>query len=100
MLAVTRRVVLISGGTYGIGRAATLKFAENGWAVTTFGIDDRQCEGTLAALAEKGLQAQVLTADVSDAADVKRVVDGVVSREQRIDVLVNNAAVMVRGTLL
>jgi len=77
-----------------------LKFAENGFSVTAFGIDDGQREGTRAVLAEQGLEAQVLTTDVSNEDDVRRLVDCVIERDEHIDVLVNNAAVMMRGTLL
>ncbi|SRR5581483_1914041 len=98
--ALGKRVALISGGTYGIGREITLKFAEHGYAVAAFGIDPAQTAATVESLRSKGLEGYVLTGDVSDPADVRGIVGEVMAREQQIDVLVNNAAVMIRGTLL
>jgi NAD(P)-dependent dehydrogenase (short-subunit alcohol dehydrogenase family) len=97
---VDKRVVLISGGTYGIGRATTLKFAQQGYAVTAFGIDEAQSAGTRALTHERGFDVAVLTADVSDPRAVQGVVDDVIRREGQIDVLVNNAAIQAYGTVL
>ena len=37
-----RKVAIVTGGTYGIGRAATVALAAKGYAVVTFGLDSRQ----------------------------------------------------------
>lgn len=94
------RVVLISGGTYGIGRAATMKFAERGDQVTAFGIIEGQARETKSLADAKGLKVSVLTEDVSDSSAVRRIVDKVLGEEGRIDVLVNNAATRPLGTIL
>jgi NAD(P)-dependent dehydrogenase (short-subunit alcohol dehydrogenase family) len=102
------QVVIVTGGTYGIGRAITLELARKGWNVVAFGLDERQLgsvaergrEETLAELEKAGLSAHVLTADVTKTDDVKRVVDFTISTYGRIDGLVNNAAIRPRGTIL
>ncbi len=102
------KVVIVTGGTYGIGRGITLKLAERGWQVVAFGLDSRQMgsaaergsEGTREELSARGLTADILEADVSDPADVKRVVDSTIERHGRIDGLVNNAAIHPSGTIL
>jgi NAD(P)-dependent dehydrogenase (short-subunit alcohol dehydrogenase family) len=94
------RVVLISGGTYGIGRAAAMKFAERGDRVTAFGILDGQGRETKSLADAKGLKVSVLTGDVSDSSAVRRIVGKVLEEEGRIDVLVNNAATRPLGTIL
>lgn len=94
------RAVLISGGTYGIGRATAIKFAQQGDRVTAFGVDEVQGEGTTALAEERGLTMRVLTGDVSDSSAVRRIVGDVLEREGRVDVLVNNAAVRPLGTIL
>lgn len=103
-----RKVVIVTGGTYGIGRAVTIKLAERGWTVVAFGLDDRQVGsvaeagriGTSDELKGRGLTADLLQADVSKAADVQRVVDFAIDRHGRIDALVNNAAIHPSGTIL
>ena len=103
-----RKVAIVTGGTYGIGRAATVALAAKGYDVVAFGLDTRQVgsvaekgtEGTRAELAGRGLSADLLQADVSQAADVQRVVDFAIDRHGRIDALINNAAIHPSGTIL
>lgn len=102
------KVVIVTGGTYGIGRAITLLLAEKGYAVVAFGLDQAQIgslaangtDGTNAELAALGLEADLLQADVSRQADVDRVVDFTLAKYGRVDGLVNNAAIHPHGTIL
>jgi NAD(P)-dependent dehydrogenase (short-subunit alcohol dehydrogenase family) len=102
------RVVIVTGGTFGIGRAITLRLAELGHRVVAFGLETPQVSSTAAAaipelaakLKGRGLQAELIEADVSRASDVARVVDVTLARHGRIDALVNNAAIGPLGTVL
>lgn len=102
------RTVIVTGGTFGIGRAITLGLAARGYAVTAFGLEARQVSSTAEAaipglraeLEQRGLQADLLEADVSSADDVGRVMDAVLTQHGRIDALVNNAAIGPLGTVL
>jgi NAD(P)-dependent dehydrogenase (short-subunit alcohol dehydrogenase family) len=102
------RVVIVTGGTFGIGRAITLRLAALGHAVVACGLELPQISSTAAAaipglaseLQECGLQADLLEADVSNASDVARVVEATLARHGRIDALVNNAAIGPLGTVL
>ncbi len=102
------KVAIVTGGTYGIGRAITLRLAGRGYRVVAFGLDARQIgsaaengrEGTRAELTERGLEAELLEADVSDESDVAWVVDFTLNKHGRIDALVNNAAIHPSGTIL
>lgn len=102
------RTVIVSGGTYGIGRAITLRLAREGWWVVAFGLEAQQpgsaarngIQGTREALEAEGLDAELLEADAAQAADVSRVVSRALEKHGRVDGLVNNAAIRPVGTLL
>jgi 3-oxoacyl-[acyl-carrier protein] reductase len=86
------RVVLVTGGSRGIGRSIALAFAEPGTVVAiNFRSDEQAAEGVLAELKSRGAEGMALQADVTDLAQVRSMVDTLVSRSQGIDVLVNNA---------
>jgi NAD(P)-dependent dehydrogenase (short-subunit alcohol dehydrogenase family) len=101
-------VCIVTGGTFGIGRAITLTLARRGYRVVAFGLDSRQPSSTAenaipslrAELAAERHDAEVLEADVSNAADVARVVDHALGRYGRIDALVSNAAIGPLGSVL
>ena len=95
-----RRVAIVTGGTYGIGRAITLALAREGCAVVAFGIDRRQADGTRAALDELGLTGETLEGDVSVGADVQRAVEFTIGKYGQIDALCNNAGIRPLGTIL
>lgn len=102
------KVVIVTGGTYGIGRAITVTLAEQGYRVVAFGLDRRQpgsrarkgTEGTRQELARRHLTADLLRADVSKAHQVARIVQFTIRKYGRIDALINNAAIRVKGTVL
>lgn len=102
------KVVLVSGGTFGIGRAITLGLADRGHAVVAFGLEAAQISSTAQAaipglrdeLSRRGLTAELMEADVSQAGDVAEVVDRALAKFGRIDAVVNNAAIGPLGTVL
>jgi NAD(P)-dependent dehydrogenase (short-subunit alcohol dehydrogenase family) len=102
------KVVLVSGGTFGIGRAITLGLAGRGHMVVAFGLEAPQVSSTAEAaipglraeLAASGLTAELMEADVSQSGDVTRVVEHALKKFGRIDAVVNNAAIGPLGTVL
>jgi meso-butanediol dehydrogenase / (S,S)-butanediol dehydrogenase / diacetyl reductase len=91
------RVVLITGAGSGIGAATAHRFAREGATVVAVGRTKDKLENTVAGAAPGGtVVAQV--ADVADPRSVGELVDEVVGRYGRLDVLVNNAAVVSFGT--
>lgn len=105
---VASKIVIVTGGTFGIGRQITLGLAARGHKVVAFGLEGRQVSSTAEAaipglrdeLAHRGLQAHLLEADVSQSSDVQRVVSFALEHYGRIDGLVNNAAIGPLGTVL
>jgi len=96
------KVALITGGRTGIGRAFALAFAEAGADVA---VCSRTNEGgELDAVAEEarelGRRALAIKADVSRRVDVEDMVKKTVSELGNIDILINNAGIVIWGTLL
>jgi 3-oxoacyl-[acyl-carrier protein] reductase len=93
------RVVLVTGGSRGIGRAVAEQFATRGATVVVqFRADRRAADETLAALG--GGRHQARQADVADPEQVRSLVGRVVEELGRIDVLVNNAGVYLEHPVL
>lgn len=95
------RVVLVSGGTTGVGAATAVAAAEAGAAaVIISGRRPESAEPTLARIRAAGAEAAYLQADVADVDAAIGTVERTISDFGRIDCLVNAAAVVDRGTLL
>lgn len=96
---MARKVVLVTGGSRGIGRAIVEAFADAGYTVVI-----NYCKSSEEAEAlRSGLSAESIfieQADVSDFAQAKRMMDNVVSKLGKIDVLVNNAGIARDGFLM
>jgi NAD(P)-dependent dehydrogenase (short-subunit alcohol dehydrogenase family) len=90
------RVVLVTGGSQGIGFAIAEGLAAAGARVLIANRRAEQGQAAAAALVAKGLEAAALAADVSLRPAVERLVAAVLQRHGRIDVLVNSAARIVR----
>lgn len=101
-------VVIVTGGTFGIGRAITVRLAQAGHRVVAFGLEGRQissvAEQGIAALRDElrrlKLDADLLEADVSSSGDVAKVIDHALTKHGRVDALVNNAAIGPLGSVL
>lgn len=105
MMELENRVVVITGGTSGIGKAIAKRFIEEGASVAIFGHSDeegRQVEDELQSVAKKHSVADCiyLHADVADSSQVRAAVAAVMDRWPHIHILVNNAAIMKTGALL
>jgi NAD(P)-dependent dehydrogenase (short-subunit alcohol dehydrogenase family) len=86
------RVVLVTGGGSGIGRAIALRYAAGGGDVVVLGRRPEPLAETARLAQEHGANAGVVSCDVRDAEAVTAAVDGVVAEHGRLDALVNNAA--------
>lgn len=91
------KVVLLTGGSSGIGQATCLDFAREGAKVAFVGRDAERVASTAAMLDEIGAEHLEFIGDVSKASDVETAVDGTVNRFGRIDILVNNAGMICPG---
>ena len=85
------KVVLVTGGGSGIGRATAQAFAAEGATVVVAGRDEQRLAS---AVKEIGGGASAVTVDVTDSADVARMVETVVARHGGLDVAFNNAGIL------
>jgi 3-oxoacyl-[acyl-carrier protein] reductase len=94
------QVALVTGASRGIGRAIAVKLAASGATVVGVARTVEGLQGTLEAIRAAGGTAEGIAASVSDADDVKRVVEEVEAKHQKIHILVNNAGITRDGLLL
>jgi 3-oxoacyl-[acyl-carrier protein] reductase len=95
------RVALVSGGGRGFGRAIVEAFgAEGADVVVNYHASAGPAAEVVAALEKQGRQALAVQADVAREEQVRALIDRVLERFGRLDVLVNNAGVMTRGPFL
>ena len=91
--------VVVTGGASGIGRATARRFLEEGARVSIIDVSKGSCDKVLAELKDEGFDPQVIPGDVTSWRDVQRMVGRIVKRNRRIDVLFNNAGILVEGTV-
>ncbi len=91
------KVVLITGGGTGIGKATAASFIEEGAKVVIVGRRASVLEETVS---ELGDSAQFVVGDVSKSAGPKAIVDEVIARHDRLNVVVNNAGTVTMGPVM
>jgi NAD(P)-dependent dehydrogenase (short-subunit alcohol dehydrogenase family) len=89
------KVALISGGARGQGAAEAETFAREGARVVFGDIRDDEGRKVEATIKANGLEAVYLHLDVTSEADWQRAVETAVSRYGRLDILINNAAIVI-----
>ena len=90
------RVALVTGGNGGIGLGMARGMAEAGAAVAIAGRNTAKSEAAAAELAELGVKTAVVSGDVTDEVQCRKMVEEAVTRLGRLDILVNNAGINIR----
>lgn len=91
------KVVVITGGTSGIGRALAEQFGSHGSGVVITGRDEKALSSVTRELSGKGVRILGIRADVTQPEDNRRMVDETLRAFGRIDILINNAGVSMRA---
>jgi glucose 1-dehydrogenase len=95
------KVAIVTGGNTGIGRAVVLALAEAGAKVVIDYVSNEQAEEELERkIASLGEVAVGIQADVSKVEDLQRMIDAAVTNFGRLDVMVNNAGIETRSSVL
>ena len=87
------KVAVVTGGNRGIGRAIAGGFAEAGATVVIAARNEKKSAEAATEIEASGGRAIAVTSDVSDRAQIERMIDTVTSDVGSIDVLVNNAGI-------
>jgi NAD(P)-dependent dehydrogenase (short-subunit alcohol dehydrogenase family) len=93
----TGKVVLVTGGASGIGRATALRFARDRASVIVADVDAEGGQETAGVIKRDGGKALFVQADVSKAADAEGMVCATVKRFGRLDFAFNNAGIVSAG---
>jgi NADP-dependent 3-hydroxy acid dehydrogenase YdfG len=91
---IEQKVVVITGASSGLGEAAARRLADDDARVVLGARRTDRIETLAAEITGKGGEALAVTTDVTDRAQVERLVDAAVETYGRIDVILNNAGVM------
>ena len=93
------KVILVSGATSGIGRAASLLFAENGAKVVAVGRNENELNALQNEAENSVGTIETNVADLSDTAQIEKIVAKASAKFGQIDVLVNAAGIILNGTV-
>jgi 2-keto-3-deoxy-L-fuconate dehydrogenase len=94
------RTAIVTGGGSGIGRASALLFAKEGAVVVLVDRNEAGLQETLAEIRSAGSDASAHVGDVGDSNFAQSVVDEIVARRSRLDVLMTSAGFSCGGTVV
>ncbi|MFF7055127.1 SDR family NAD(P)-dependent oxidoreductase [Achromobacter spanius] len=90
-LGLTGKVAIVTGSARGLGAATARRLAQEGAKVVITDINAELAQATAQSLRDEGLSAHCIVGDITQAADVQRLVDDTVAHFGGVHILVNNA---------
>ncbi|CAH0595529.1 unnamed protein product [Chrysodeixis includens] len=98
-MSFKNKVVLITGGSAGIGATTAVSFAKEGANIAIVGRNEARLKDVCQKCDKYGVKTLAIKADMSNDAEVKAIVPKSIEKFGKLDVLVNNAAVYENATL-
>ncbi|NRR92238.1 glucose 1-dehydrogenase [Winogradskyella undariae] len=99
-MTLDNKVIIVTGSSRGIGKEIAIQLAKNGAKVVVNHSNSAdEAQNTVNTITEAGGTAVAIKADVSNKADVTQLFDKTISTYGKVDVLVNNAGVMISKPL-
>jgi NAD(P)-dependent dehydrogenase (short-subunit alcohol dehydrogenase family) len=89
------RVAVVTGAGAGLGRAAALHLARQGARVAAISLVEPELQDLQAVARQEGLDLHPIQADVGDAGQVHLAATAILSESERVDILINNAAIII-----
>jgi len=87
-----QKIAIITGASRGIGRECAKKFAkENIKVIANYNKSEKAAKELQKELEEQGIQIDIVKADVSKKEEVKKMIEYVLGKYKKIDILINNA---------
>lgn len=94
-MELTGKVALITGASRGIGRAIAVALAQKGAnVVINYAHNEEEAEKTQEMCKAYGVETLIVRADVSNRNEVRKMVETVIEKFGRIDILINNAGIL------
>jgi len=93
------KVAIVTGAGRGIGKAIAIALAREGANVIVNDVDIQTAEKVAREIKSLGWKALAIQVDISDSKEVNRMVQSVFKKFKRVDILVNNAAIIKRGSI-
>ncbi len=93
------KVIIITGASSGIGRAAALKFAESGSKVIAVGRNEKELISLQSKTQSAEYKIKLHLADLTEVSQIERLVTQTVDKFGQIDVLVNSAGIIAAGSI-
>ncbi len=96
MINLDGKVVIVTGGTRGIGLEIVRTFCEHNAKVILFGSKEETVKNTCELLKKEGKNVLGYYPNLTDEEEVKKVIEEIINKYHHIDILINNAGVMQR----
>lgn len=98
MRSLEGKTALVTGGSRGIGRAISMRLAEDGaYTFVNYARNEKAAKETLRMIRERGGDGEALPFDVSDFKGAQQAIGAIVKKRGRLDILVNNAGISMDG---
>ncbi|MDX1641384.1 MAG: SDR family oxidoreductase, partial [Balneolaceae bacterium] len=97
---MSNKVMIVSGGASGLGLAAAEKFAKNGYDITIVDINEEKGKKAEQKIKDLGQDAVFCNCDISKKDQVQKAAEATKEKFGRADVLINNAGLEIRGSIL